>query len=137
MGKVLQDIWILSEAGVVIFKRVFDEKLDAQLFGALMSALNSFAEELSKGGLSNFDLSDKRFTILKKHNFLFVANSSKKVKQKKVEQELKVIVDKFFKTYSKDVLESWEGDISIFEEFEIQIESSLEETVKKFQESFW
>lgn len=137
MGKVLQDLWILSDSGVVVFNRVFDDKMDAQLFGALMSALNSFAEELSKGGLSNFDLSDKRFTIIKEKNFLFVANSSKKMKPKKVEEELFRIVDIYFSTYSDEILNNWEGDVSIFQDFASKIDESLEDTVKKFQESFW
>ena len=137
MAGVLQDIWILSDAGTVVFHRVYDEKMDTQLFGALMSALNSFAEEIAQGGLSNFDLSDMHFTIMKKNDFLFVANSSKKTKAKKVEEELQVIVDKFFKTYPKEVLENWEGEVDVFTNFEEKIESSLKETIKKFEKAFW
>lgn len=40
--------------------------MDDQLFGGLMAALNSFAEELVNKGLSNFELQDKRYTLLKK-----------------------------------------------------------------------
>ncbi|MEJ2251559.1 MAG: hypothetical protein P8Y97_18125 [Candidatus Lokiarchaeota archaeon] len=70
MVKLLQDIWILNQnSGVVLFHRVFDETVDVQLFGGLMSALNSFAEVLSQEGLTSFDLSSKRFSILKKKVF--------------------------------------------------------------------
>ena len=79
--KVLQDIWILSEAGIVVFNRVFDPKVNEQLFGALMSALNSFAENLVQGGPMSFELSSVRYTTIRKQNFLFIANSSKKIKQ--------------------------------------------------------
>ncbi len=137
MDKILQDIYILSESGVTVFHRVFDEKLDEQLFGALMSAINSFAEELSKGGLSSFELKDKRFTIKKRNHFIFIASSSKNVKPKKASEEIENIVEKFFKIYQVDILEKWDGDISIFSDFEIQIENSLEETIKKFQKAFW
>jgi len=137
MVKVLQDVWVLSEGGVVLYHRVYDEKVDDQLFGSLMSALNTFAEEISNNGLSNFELQNKRFTLLKRRGFLFIANSSKKVKEKKIIQELKSIVFRFFELYSDEILKNWDGDISIFSNFEKEIEDSLEEIIKKFQNAFW
>jgi hypothetical protein len=126
----------MSESGVVVYHRVFNESIDEQLFGALMSALNSFAEELAKGGLSSFELSNKRFTILKRDKFHFVATSDKKVKNKKLAQELQLISDKFFELYCL-VLDNWDGEISLFENFGKEIEDSLEMTVQKFHEAFY
>lgn len=137
MVKVLQDIWILDRnSGVVLFHRVFDEELDVQLFGGLMSALNSFAEILSKEGLTSFELSQKRFGILKQKNFLFIGNCSKKVKEKKIIEELEIISEKFFEIYA-DILDSWQGDITMFQSFEKEIEDSLEGTIEKFKKAFW
>ncbi|MFX1392178.1 MAG: hypothetical protein ACFFAH_01265 [Promethearchaeota archaeon] len=136
-NKVIEDIWILSEAGTVIFHRVFDEKVDPQLFGGLMTALNTFAEEISKRGLSNFEMGDKRFTILKRNTFLFIANSDIKIKQKKVIQELNNIIEKFFNRYPKEVLDYWNYDVSLFFPFKSEIENSLVEPIKKFQKAFW
>ncbi len=136
MVNVLQDIWVLSESGLVLFHRVFDEKMDEQLFGALMSALNSFAEELSKGGLSNFELSNKRFTILKQYNLIFIATSNSKVKHKKIENELDFIAQKFYSQYFL-ILENWDGEISYFSHFGEEIEESLEMDVRKFHEAFF
>ncbi len=136
MVKVLQDIWILNESGIVVFSRVFNPKVNEQLFGALMTALNSFATELAKGGLSNFELSSIRFTIYKDKGYLFVANSGKKVKEKRVQEELKIIAEKFFNKYST-ILESWDSDVNVFANFNEDIEDSLEDTLKKFQKAFW
>jgi len=111
--------------------------LDDQLFGGLMSALNSFAEELIDKGLSNFELQDKRYTLLKKNRMLFIANSAKKVKEKKVIQEMLLIASKFFDLYSEDFLLNWNHDVSVFKNFEKEIEESLEKTIKKFQDAFW
>ena len=83
MVKLLRDIWILTESGTTVYSRVIDPRVNPQLFGALMSALNTFAENLTEDGISNFELSNIRFSIIKKHNFLFVANSSNKIKVKK------------------------------------------------------
>ena len=135
--KVLQDIWIISEGGIVLYHRVFDEKIDSQLFGGLMSALNTFAEELAHEGLSNFELEQKRYTFTRKNSLLFIANSSKKIKDKKVMEELSFIIDRFFELYSKEAIDNWEGDTSTFLDFEKEIENSLEDTIQKFQKAFW
>jgi len=137
MPKLLQDIWILAESGVVVFDRVFDEKVNAQLFGGLMSALNTLAEQLSKGGLSNFQLSNKRFSVIKKNQFVFIASSSKDSNLKKVDQELMNVANRFFELYPKDLLSLPNGDVSPFQDFEKEIENSLEDIVRKFQKAFW
>lgn len=100
-----------------------------------MSAINSFAEEISKNSLSNFELQNIRFSILKKNRFLFIANSNKKIKDKKVISELDKISDKFFQLYS-DQLKNWDNDISIFEGFETTIKSALEERMESFWDDF-
>ncbi|MFX1256376.1 MAG: hypothetical protein ACFFAN_00810, partial [Promethearchaeota archaeon] len=136
LAKVVQDLWILTKAGIVVFSRVFDEKVDEQLFGALMMALHTFAQNISQGGLSSFDISSKRFTILKDYykdeEFLFVANSSNKVKDRKIQEELKKISNRFFEKYS-NILENWDqSEIDLFYDFEKEIEDSLENPIKKF-----
>ena len=137
MSKLLQDIWILDESGLVLFHRVFDEKLDVDLFGGLLSALNSFAEQLAEGGLSNFELANKHFSLLKKKSYLFIANASPKQNPKKIKQELEDLMQRFFQFYPEDILNRWNGDSTIFQNFKNKIEDSLQSTVKKFEEAFW
>ena len=61
MVKVIQDLWILTEAGIVLFNRVYDPKVSAQLFGALMTALDSYSKEIGMGhgGINNFEIKNK------------------------------------------------------------------------------
>ena len=136
MVKVIQDLWILTEDGIGVFSRIQDEKLNEQLFSMLLSALNSFAEEISSGGLSNFELSNKRFSIVKRNSFIFVVSSSPKTKEKKAIEELETIIRKFFNKYGEK-LKNWNSNISIFDGFEADIDDSLEDTIKKFQNAFW
>jgi len=136
-NKILRDMWIVSEAGIVVFSRVYEKTLDEQLFGALLTALNSFAEEIAHDGLSNFELSDMRFTILKRAHFAFIANSDKKIKTKKVLQELRTVMDIFFTVYSKETIDNWDNDVSIFSNFEKDIEDSLDDPIKKMEKAFW
>jgi len=126
----------MSEEGIVLFSRVFNPKVDDQLFGGLMSALNTFAESLSDGGLSNFELSDKRFALMKMNKLLFVANASLTVKDKKLREEIKKIAEKFFTKYSEDLIKEWNYDISIFYDFKKEIEDALKNPMKKFWNGF-
>ncbi len=124
--KILQDIWIVEKSGIVIFHREFDKVVSPQLFGAMMSALNMFAEQLAEGGMSNFELENSRFTIIKTSGLIFVANSSKKYNQKKVNKELKKISEKFIKLYS-DKLVNFKGQIGAFSNFKSEIKDALEQ----------
>jgi len=111
--------------------------MKTQLFGALMSALNSFAEKLAEGGLSNFELSNRRFIIMKKNEFLYVANSSKKVKEKKVIVQLETVAKKFFELYPVEWFKNeWDNEVSIFADFENHIQEQMEDPIKKFWDGF-
>lgn len=136
LTKVIQDVWILDDNGIVLFNRVFDDKIEVQLFGGLMSALNSFAQQLAEGGLKNFEISNKRFTLIKKKGLLFIANSSKKFKEKKVILELEIIAQKFNTQYPDDFFKKWDHDINLFSDFKNEIENALEDPVKKFWDGF-
>ncbi len=128
--KILQDVWILHESGIVVFHRPFKESVSPQLFGAMMSALNTFSEQLAEGGLSNFELNNKRFTLIKRSNLIFVANSSKQFNQKKVNRELEKISKKFLKLYSKE-LENYTGRTGAYSQFKEKIEDALEDTTEQ------
>jgi hypothetical protein len=122
----------------VLYSRVIDEKINPQLFGALMSALNSFAEKLSDGGISNFELSDLRFAVVRRRQFLFIGSTANKTKEKKTLEELKVISDKFFEVYPQETLLDWNSDISLFSDFGTHIKNSLEKAPEnKLKEAFW
>ncbi|MFW9882453.1 MAG: hypothetical protein ACFFG0_56040 [Candidatus Thorarchaeota archaeon] len=131
--KVFKDIWILSDSGIVMFHGVFNKSVSPQAFGAMMSALNTFAEQLADGGLSNFELNNKRFTIIKKYDIKFIANSSKQFNQKNVNRELEKISKKFLKHYSEE-LKGYKGQIGAFNQFEEIIEDSLEDIPQKTSE---
>jgi hypothetical protein len=122
--KLLRDIWVLTDNGIVLFSKVFDQKVNPQLFGALMSALNKFAEALSDGGISSFEKSDLRFVIIKRRSFLFIGSALAKTKEKKVIDELMRISDVFFRIYAKDLID-WDNDVSVFSGFGDFIDKSF------------
>lgn len=130
MAKVLRDLWILTASGTTVYSRVIDPRVNPQLFGALMSALNTFAEKLTNEGMTNFELSNIRFSIVKQNKFLFVASSSNKIKAKKVFNEIRTISTKFFELYPEEMLENWDSNIDLFDNFLDAIKNSLENESK-------
>ncbi len=136
MSKLLQDLWIMTPDGTVLFKRVFEEKLNEQLFGGFMSALETFASQLDDHGLSSFEIGSKKFILKKEQGNFYVANFDKKVNPKKAQAELEEIARKFINAYQVELM-SFRGNIEAFKGFEKQIQESLEEVVTKFQASFW
>ena len=116
MPRILIDLWILTDNGIVLYSKVSDQKVNPQLFGPLMSALNKFAEKLTDGGITNFEMSDLRFVVTKRKSFLFIASSSNKTKEKKVIDDLVQISNQFFKLYSLEFL-NWDNDIEKFSDF--------------------
>ena len=131
--RILQDFWILSKSGLTLFHRVLNEKMDDQLFGGIFYAVELFGKKLATGGLKSFEMNSKKFTLFKKNNLLFIASSSKEVKEDKVNAELEKISSAFFKEYSQ-IIDNWNGDLNKFSGFENKIKDSLE---KRFEETFW
>jgi len=124
MPSILIDFWVLTDNGIVLYSKVSDQKVNPQLFGALMSALNKFAEKLTDGGISNFEMSDLRFVIIKRRRFLFIGSSSYKTKEKKVIDDLLLISDQFFRLYSSELID-WDSNIETFSDFGDYIEKFL------------
>jgi hypothetical protein len=127
MVKVIQDLWILTQSGKLLYQRVFDEKMHTQLFGALISALNSFAQELTSKGLVDFEFGLYKFIVLRKKQFLFIGTSNIKVKKEKIQNELKKIIARFFEKYTEILAdwENWDRNIDTFSDFKKTIRNLL------------
>ena len=121
----------------MLYHRHFNDDMDDQLFGGILSAINMFSEQFIKEGLSSFELSSKLFTLKKQHDIIFLVNSAPDVSKERLNKELDVIVQKFFEIYPKDVLTNWNGEVSMFRDFEDKIQNSLQGIVKKFKKAFW
>jgi hypothetical protein len=126
---MLQDIWILNKEGNVLFHREFDVELEAQLFGALVSAMNTFIQEIATQSLKSFELKNTRFSFIAEKDFLFITSSSKKCKSKKILQQLETIKKKFFKSFPDSFFQNWDQDISCFARFKDEINNYLETPV--------
>ena len=122
----IDDFWISKDSGIVLFHYQSFDEIDKNLFGAITIALNTYADVLSKGGLSNFQFITKKFTFIKKKDLIFVAKSTIEAKDRNVKQELNEIAEKIFEHYSEDFLKEWKGNIRVFSDFEKVLDFSLQ-----------
>jgi len=124
MSKYIDDLWVLLKTGALIF-HYSEKSVDPTLFGAILSALNTYSENLAEGGVSEFEFKKNRINFLKLQNIMIVALSSTQIKQKKVKNALEDIATKFFNLYSEDYIDKWHGDVKYFSEFKILLEKSF------------
>lgn len=133
MSSILQDLWIIKEdSGIVLFNRAHNKEVNPQLFGGLMSALDSFAENIDEDGINSFEFSDKRFCLKNKDGILCVGNSCKDTDVEKLHLKIEKILERFCEKYSKEFFEIWEGNIELFSDFECELNDLIKAPVKKF-----
>jgi hypothetical protein len=118
---IIQDLWISLKSGIVLFSYVKNEKINPDLFGAMIAALDSYAKNLSEGGLCNFDLGEMKITLLEKNNLIFIANSSKKIKIQKIEEEINKIAKRFFELYPKTYFNKVYAQTHLFNDFKNEL----------------
>ena len=115
--KVLDDIWIMRREGTVLFNYVAEEKLNEQIFGSFMSAIDAFANKIDKGGLTSFQVGTKKFIITKDQELYFIAKYDASINQKKAASELNHLSNMFRKIYQAE-LNDFYGNVKPFKEFD-------------------
>jgi hypothetical protein len=125
MIRMLEDIWIMRREGTVLYHRMADENIDEQLLGSLMSAIESFAQKINKGGLSSFQIGPRLFVIRKEHELFFLASCASNANVKKAKDALVFLSEFFLYTYDAE-LHVFKGDVRPFKNFEKKLHESMD-----------
>lgn len=114
----IKEIWIYTSSGIELFSYSPDSRMDVDLLGGFLTAIQQFGMELSKKQVKEIILGDERYSIYKEENQLFfiVGRSSIKAQAQDIEKTLEKIYTKFYKEYSKE-LDNFLGDVLIFKSF--------------------
>jgi hypothetical protein len=113
----------------VVASKINNPQIEEQIFGMLISALSSFAHELTHEQLNCLEFSNLRFDLIKRNNFIFLASSSRRIKHKKVLRTLDHVINLFFQRYPTDKLNQWDGNANIFQELEKYITKTRDELI--------
>lgn len=125
---MINAIWIIrKDDSICIFHQKFHGKtIDRDLFSGFLSGMYSFSEEVTEtGGIEIMELKDMSllYGIFSDLIFIFAVTKDEDVDylRKKIKDISKIFIDKY-----DDLLEDWNGEVSIFEPFERDLNLILE-----------
>lgn len=128
MGRIIQEFWIVTKAGTLLYSYARSDRMDPNILGSIISALNSFAEVLTQGGIQNFEIKETRYYMIKQESLIFLANCPTKVKRKKILNELTDISQKFFNKFPIEFVEKYSHDPNAFCDFDEVIKEDYDTT---------
>ena len=131
MEKILQDIWIMTDSGLILFSELSKTQIDEHLFAGLLSALTCFAEELTDQSLDNIEMESKKIYIVRHDEITFVVSTSKDTKEKKLLNELNKVISSFFELYEEKLI-NWNQDTTLFKNFGTYLDETLQAPVESF-----
>ncbi len=133
--RVIEEIWIINSSGITIFNLSKEGSIDPILIGGFFSAIQNIAKELGEDELNSIILGESKITVFHgHHDLLYISRSKKKVKDKEIIKNLKLVEQKFTETYkdkNKDVV----SDLDDFKDFGGIIEEIFADTPEKRTEA--
>lgn len=128
MPPTFEEIWIVRADGAMLFHKADgEERVQKDLFGGFISAINTVASMLDKGGLESIELGGKKLSMVKQENVFFIGSHDRKAKHEKVSKLLRVIADTFFDRYDVEIVETWRGNTVQFSGFADAIDDVTDE----------
>ena len=112
-----------SESGLPLFAQL-DQKIDEVLFSGLLTAIKSFINELSLGGLSSFSTDEKNFYLTGREKITTCLISNKQLEFKDVYALSLQIGSQFENKFENEI--SNQIDVSYFKSFEKDLQNILD-----------
>jgi chemotaxis protein CheY-P-specific phosphatase CheC len=128
MVHIVEELWIFSRDGIPLVEIFKGTQINNILIGGFLSAMKTFAKEMSGKTLNSFTTGPHRFYIassLEERAFL-VCKYDSKVKEKKIKKVMEIIIKFFEDMYSINEIENWNGKISYFDKFKDRLELYFE-----------
>ncbi len=136
--RVIDEIWIINANGITLFNLSKDDRIDPQLFGGFISAIESFIKSLGYKEINAMSLGESKIMFYHgDQSLMFISRSGKKVKEKLIIKGLKLVEQKFLE-HHQETLKNWNSDPDIFARFGEIIKEIFEDNPEKLVEkSLW
>jgi len=129
---VIDEFYVIAESGLCYYSKSREREVDRSLFSGFLTALNSLSQQISSEGMSSLVLQNRKYTISKLEGLLFIARTDVKMKDNVVRKELEEMQHIFLDNFSPSTLkESWDGDVSVFENLDAQFDKYFLESAAK------
>ena len=127
-------VWIIHKDGkCLLFREYAKLNIDEQLFSGFLVAILAFSKEISNRQLKSLNLED--LTLYYKHvqssKLIFVIAADSKEHESRVREKIDRIEENFMLKFG-EILPEGAGDISIFKDFEPELDSILNTTGIQF-----
>ena len=128
MGHIVEELWIFSRDGIPLIEIFKNTQVDNILVGGFLSAIKTFADEVSGQNLNSLSIGKQNFHIASclEDYVLLVCKSSSKVSQKRIKKVMDIIIKFFEDMYSKKDIEVWDGNVSYFDKLKDKLELYFE-----------
>ena len=129
---VIDEFYVIAESGLCYYSKSREKEVDSALFTGFLTALNSLSQEITSEGMSSLVLQNRKYTISKIEGLLFIARTDVKMKDGVVRKELEEMQQIFLSKFSPSKLrESWDGNVTIFEDLDPQFDKFFLESAAK------
>lgn len=136
--RVIDEIWIINTNGITLFNLSKEDRIDPQLFGGFVSAIENFIKSLGYKQINSILLGESKIMFYHgDQGLIFISRSRKKVKEKPIIKGLKLVEQIFLAQY-RDIIKNWKGDQNSFSKFGDIIKEIFEDKPEKLiEKSLW
>jgi len=127
----LKSFNIIDQSGNALVSLKIDQDLDPSLFSGFLSAIFSFGSKSMKEQMSKLSLESDNLRVesfvqkFEGKNYIAVGLVNKNIPKSLFRLFAESILEDFFKEYKEDII-SWNGNISIFDEFKDKIKQRVD-----------
>lgn len=123
MKGFIDDIWIFTKYGIPMFYLHGDKKKDICQLSSMLSVISIFLNIMSASEHYSLETSRQKITMQYCHDTQVIAGvvTKKTVKEKQIIPQLNIICSLIEGFFSEKDLSTFNGDISIFEDLEVEI----------------
>ena len=119
MVHIVEELWIFSRDGIPLIEIFKNTQIDNALIGGFLSAMKTFAQEISGKALNSLTIGHSKFYIVTslEDRIFLVCRYDSKVKEKKIQKVMELIISFFEDMYTIKDIEDWDGNITYFNKF--------------------
>ncbi|MHA1299206.1 MAG: hypothetical protein ACTSO9_07225 [Candidatus Helarchaeota archaeon] len=134
----IDEIWIIEQSGLTLFNLSKEDSLETAMIGGFFAALQSMLESIGEKQIKSIILGESKIIIYNgSKGLLYISRSKRSVKDKNIEQHLKLVEKKFIEEY-EDKLDPWDGNLDYFKGFGQKIEDIFKDTPeKRAEKALW
>ncbi|MFX1298601.1 MAG: hypothetical protein ACFFD2_27550 [Promethearchaeota archaeon] len=125
---MIYGVWIIHKDGKCLIFREYEKlNINEQLFSGFLVAILSFSKEISNRQLKNISLEDLTlyYENIEEKDIVFVIAADSKEGEAKIRDKIGLIEEVFFLEFG-DILPDWNGNLTIFGEFDTKIDEIVQ-----------